>query len=169
MTLAVLVMSDTHGLVEPVKNVLRNHAFSMVIHCGDYCTDGKSPPFDQMVKVKGNCDLDQSSPDEQIVEWDGLKLFVVHGHTYKVKSTPMPLFYRSLELGVHICCFGHTHVPFCKQREGVLFLNPGSLARPRLTRNATYAILSQSQGKVAVTYYDLSGKKVAGLGGVFSF
>ena len=43
---------------------------------------------------------------------------------------------------VRIACFGHTHVPFCKEINGIIYVNPGSLSQPRQEgRKPSYALL----------------------------
>src|SRR5690606_9819854 len=40
---------------------------------------------------KGNCDWDDAFEEEKIVEFEGLRIFVTHGHLYGVKSSLLKL------------------------------------------------------------------------------
>jgi putative phosphoesterase len=102
-----------------------------------------------------------------VVEKGGLRIFVTHGHRYRVKFTPLPVKYRAEETGASICCFGHSHVPFCEKVGDVLLINPGSIAQPRGFLHPTYAVLEKVEGGVRVTYYKTDGTKIAERGGFF--
>ena len=60
--------------------------------------------------VRGNCDIDDRFPLEELFPIEDAKVFVVHGHKYNVKSTLMPLFYRAQEVQASVVCFGHSHL-----------------------------------------------------------
>ena len=93
--------------------------------------------------VRGNCDteVDQmvlSFPilaDYALIEANGLRLFLTHGHRFNTQ-TPPPL--REGDVLVH----GHTHVatalPFGNNN---LFVNPGSPSIPKQNTPAGYIIL----------------------------
>ena len=74
--------------------------------------------------VKGNCDL--IGEEEKILEVDGVKILLTHGHLYGVKSGYLRLIYRAKELDCKVVIFGHTHQPLIMQEDDILFLNPGS-------------------------------------------
>ena len=54
----------------------------------------------------------------------GVAVFATHGHHFNAEELP-PL--RPGEILLH----GHTHVPACETRDGVTYLNPGSLSMPK--------------------------------------
>ena len=78
------------------------------------------------------------------MEFDGVKLMLVHGHHYGVKSGYGSLLASAKAEGVDAVLFGHTHVPFMEKREGILMLNPGSLRNP----DREYAIIEIENGTV---------------------
>ncbi|MHB2017486.1 MAG: metallophosphoesterase family protein [Candidatus Xenobia bacterium] len=50
--------------------------------------------------------------------------------------------------------FGHSHVPFCQVREGVLMLNPGSPTERRREPKASFALIDEAEdGLTARMYY----------------
>ena len=82
--------------------------------------------------VRGNCDaeIDQTVLNIPIMSDYSLLLegrhtiFVTHGHVFTPESHPR------LNPG-DAFLFGHIHVPVCEEREGVLYLNPGSVSIPK--------------------------------------
>ncbi len=181
---SLLVMSDTHGLTTEVKRlvdrVTTRKKVSHIVHCGDFCCNRHQEPFSKMVLVRGNCDVDDTVPEERIIDWEGLRILVVHGHLLRVKQTAMNLRYRAMETGSHIVCFGHTHVMTCTESGGILFVNPGSLARPRQTSNPSFALIEKTGGdsgetpdgdsgfQVKVRYFTRQLQPIKSLGGIFN-
>ena len=87
---------------------------------------------ERVLGVRGNCDaeIDQTvlrfpiMADYALLCEGGRTIFATHGHLYGPDAPP-PL--RPGE----ILLFGHTHVPTREEREGLVFLNPGSAAIPK--------------------------------------
>ncbi|USG64175.1 metallophosphoesterase [Brevibacillus ruminantium] len=171
--MGILILSDTHGLVGEVKEVVERHKAEAVFHCGDYCVDHTREPFSQMLLVKGNCDFSSDVPTERQTAWKGLNILQTHGHLYNVKNSLLRLHYRAEETGANVVLFGHSHMPGCAVERDILFLNPGSLQLPRGYDLPTYVCLEhlgEKEGKISlqVTYYDHRGEPAPKLGGTFS-
>lgn len=164
----ILVISDSHGRALRLQKIVDNVAADHVIHCGDFCTDQSQLPQGSLTVVQGNCDY-EPVPKEEIWEAKGFRFFITHGHRYEVKSSPLSIRYRGEEVGAHIVCFGHSHVPFCEQSKGILLINPGSISQPRSFPVPTYACLTLTDSQVKVVYYQLDGQPVKSLGGTYSF
>lgn len=162
-------MSDNHGDERVLTQVIEREAADHIIHCGDFClVDTSLPARERMTVVRGNCDFAEV-PDELIWEKGGLRYFTTHGHRYQVKSSLMTLSYRARELTADIVCFGHSHIPYCAEHEGSLFINPGSLVEPRGVSEPTYAILeTDDSNQVQVRFYTVAGSTWLGLGGTYS-
>ena len=143
-----LVFSDTHGVREPMRELYQRYPNDGVIHLGDYNQDAcwmMAHTFGHPVyQVVGNCDFTAKGLDKQVLEFDGVKLMLVHGHRYGVKSGYGSLLASAKAEGVDAVLFGHTHVPFMEKREGILMLNPGSLRNP----DREYAIIEIENGTV---------------------
>lgn len=153
-----LIISDTHGLKESVARIASLFPVDIAFHCGDFCVDETLFPFKNMYRVKGNNDFHSESPYEQVIDWEGLRFFMAHGHTYHVEASPLQMGYRASELEADVVLFGHTHYPFCQQEKELIFVNPGSLRKPRGFRVPTFTILDlehHENGKsLSFTYYD---------------
>ena len=148
------IISDSHGDNNAVEKAVKLMAgVDAIIHLGDYAKDGKyirKLHPGQLYVVSGNCDFftDADTPSELVLEMEGKKVFVTHGHKYRVKDGLNTLYYRVLELDADIVLFGHTHSSQIVKVEGMVFLNPGSVSRPRNTKRPTYGIIEISKGNI---------------------
>lgn len=82
--------------------------------------------------VRGNCDAEVDQmvlgfpimADYGVIELGGRFVYLTHGHVYGEDNPP------KLRRG-DILIQGHTHVQRCVEKDGVLFLNPGSVSIPK--------------------------------------
>lgn len=157
----LLVMSDTHGDAEVIKRVRgSNHHADAIIHCGDSELAFDHPYLEGVRKVRGNCDQDVRFPNEDLFEVEGVKVFVVHGHLLNVKSTIMNLLYRSKEVEANVVFFGHSHVLGAELVDNILFVNPGSLLKPRGIAEKSYVIVEYANHTWKVTAYTDKGVEI---------
>jgi uncharacterized protein len=121
------IISDTHGLLRPeAEEALQG--VDLIVHAGDVghpdvLTNLKriAPVF----AVKGNVDTApwaQELPITTVVEAGAATLYVLHNLN--------DLDLRPEAAGFHFVISGHTHQPTEVERDGVIYLNPGS-AGPR--------------------------------------
>lgn len=157
----VLIVSDSHGLTKELKQIKERHNTKFMIHCGDSELDFDAQAMEGYLKVSGNCDFDSRYPVEQLIEINGITIFITHGHLYRVKANLMTLSYRAEEKNARIVCFGHTHIAGAEKIGDQLFINPGSIRLPRNRREKTYAILNWDEGtQFNVHFYTVDGKPV---------
>lgn len=150
----LLIISDTHGdteTMEKVRNYWKN--VDAVIHCGDSELEPSYFEGLDVHIVQGNCDLHDGFPEEELFELLNEKILVVHGHRHSVKSTLMPLSYRAQEVEASIVCFGHSHVLGAELQNGTLFVNPGSLHKPRGRKEKSYAIVEKLDNAWNVLFF----------------
>lgn len=97
----------------------------------------------EILAVRGNCDaeVDQMVLDFPILAdyavlnlSDGRMVYLSHGHVYNEANLP-PV--RSGDVFMQ----GHTHVLRAEEKEGIVYLNPGSVSIPKEGNPPTYAIL----------------------------
>lgn len=99
--------------------------------------------------VAGNCDPAGAGEGEKVIDLQGQRLLLVHGHQYGVKKGLQSLFYRAEEKGATAVVFGHTHVPVLKQESGLWLINPGSPTRPRsLSPRGTFVMMTLEDDKI---------------------
>lgn len=155
----IFVISDTHGRLENAEDVWsRLHDIDLVIHLGDYEKDAQrlAQIFQtEVISVKGNMDGSYSREDYKIVETEAGNLLLTHGHMYNVKANPLNLLYLAQEQDCCAVLFGHTHIPFYEEAQGVYLVNPGSLSLPRDGSQGSYAIINtEKEGfHCAIVYY----------------
>lgn len=142
----ILVVSDTHGRDENLElAVMQETPFDMLIHCGD--VENREFYIEALVEclcciVSGNNDFFSDLPREEVVEADGNKIFVTHGHYYGVSMDVAGVVDEAKDRGCNAVLFGHTHKPFLETIDGILTINPGSLTYPRQRgRRPSYAVL----------------------------
>ena len=128
----LIVLSDTHGNLrafEKIKAQLSECDF--IVHLGDTSSDGNAlRKYNQnVISVNGNCDPINLGADEDVLEIEGVRIFICHGHRYSVKSTKLKLAARAKELNCSLALYGHTHTAAEEVVDGVTLINPGCMTR----------------------------------------
>lgn len=131
----ILVVSDTHGRGGSLEKVINLHPEApILIHLGDGWREvehlQKVKRNLKIYSVRGNCDY-HGGDEEMLLEFEGKKLFVTHGHRYYVKSGLESLLQAAKKQGADIALFGHTHQPLTRYEDDIYLMNPGSLEVPR--------------------------------------
>lgn len=141
----IVVVSDNHytSFPERLKSVIDEADYFF------YLGDGVSMLGDLLFHkglhaVRGNNDY-PAFPNEEVVEVEGVKCFLTHGHLYGVRQSYLPLRLRAEELDCSAVFFGHTHEPYEAVDHGITLLNPGALSSPT---NPTYAYCVVTNGKL---------------------
>lgn len=159
MYMRLLVMSDTHGDANIIKRVCDRHEqVDAIIHCGDSELAFDHPYLEGVKRVRGNCDADQRFPNEELFTMDGVSIYVTHGHLYNVKSTTMNLYYRAKEVEAKVAFFGHSHQLGMELIDDILFVNPGSLLKPRGMKEKSYVIVEFDNNSWHIQAYSDQGK-----------
>ena len=152
----IAVISDTHRIhryIEEAKQYIEGA--DVLIHLGDNTED--IPELTQnfhgdVYGVRGNCDISNAYPKEQLIELCGKRIFITHGDLYGVKYGMNNIFYKAKEINADIVLFGHTHQHFIDEEDGIKFMNPGSISLPRsMGRHIGYIDLEE--GKEPVLYF----------------
>ncbi|TQR19904.1 metallophosphoesterase [Psychrobacillus vulpis] len=155
----LLIISDTHKDIETMEKVLLQHQdVDAMIHCGDSELDSSYFKQISVHVVRGNCDSDTNYPNEIITQLNDDIVYVTHGHLHQVKSTLMPLSYRAQEVQASIVCFGHSHLLGAEINNGILFVNPGSLHKPRGRKEKSYAIVEKLINGWSVLFFSSEHK-----------
>ena len=149
----ILVFSDSHSHYKNILEALEIHSgvADLVIFLGDGLRDiervREKCPHLQFFSVKGNCDVFTSSEysDYSVLDLDGIKILITHGHLFGVKGGYDRIIYRAEELGADAVFFGHTHQPidlsmYVGEKRIHLF-NPGSVAY-----GGTYGVVNTVNG-----------------------
>ncbi|MBL8265547.1 metallophosphoesterase family protein [Steroidobacter sp.] len=122
------VVSDTHGLLRP-EALKHLSDVERIIHAGDIGSPNvleKLQTLAPVSAVRGN--NDKGSWAEAIPE---SLLFEIRGHSIHVLHELAKIDMSPSAAGVAVVISGHSHKPEVEERDGVLFLNPGSLGPRR--------------------------------------
>ena len=129
----LLVFSDSHGQIEPMRHAIERERPDTVIHLGDCVRDAENlrreiSPTQAFISVCGNCDPGSDAPDRAEFVFDGVSVFACHGHRYRVKFGLESLCLTGQLSGAQLVLFGHTHAALCQELGGLTLVNPGSAA-----------------------------------------
>ena len=148
----LLITSDVHGDDEVLKNVINKHKdIDYHINAGDMCFDQKRLEKYHIISVKGNNDFGSDLPYMRLLDFEGIKILLAHGHLEHVKFGIERLKIKAKLHEAQICIYGHTHQRYMMVDEGILFINPGALG----DYHRSYAIYDNNQ----VTFMEYSYAK----------
>jgi putative phosphoesterase len=140
MVTLIGVISDTHGLLR-AEAVEALRGVDLIIHAGDIDTPEVIAVLQELAPVaavRGNCDQGdwaEAYPLWQRVTVQEVAIFVLHDR----KELPMHM--PESESGFQVLISGHSHSPAIEEKDGVLYLNPGSAGRKRFKLPVTLALL----------------------------
>lgn len=157
----IIAFSDSHGNTGVVKKLISStrSTTDLYIFLGGGSRDidraGEELEGVRLLKVRGNCDFSSSSPDTAVTEVLGYKIIYTHGHTHGIKYDTAGLERLAFQNGAAAVLFGHTHVRECLYRNGVYYINPGSIALPRDGMPPSYAAIDIIPAGIMVTHAEL--------------
>lgn len=148
----ILVISDMHSnKVGLLNKIILETKPNYIFFLGDglkfFQEQLNNFDLKKVYMVRGNCDFFSKAPETQVIEVEGFKFLLTHGHKFGVKSSINTLFYYAKEQNIDVVCFGHTHRSFSKTIDNINFLNPGSLSSERASENS-FAVLEIIQQKI---------------------
>lgn len=145
----ILVLSDSHGAIEPMERAVEQADPHLILHLGDCWRDAERLqrrfPQIPLQQVPGNCDFRSSEPAERLLCIEDFRILMCHGHTYGVKQSLTAAGFAAEEQNLDLFLFGHTHRPLVDRRGKTLFLNPGSIGD---WRQPTCGLVTISGGKL---------------------
>ncbi|RWR12589.1 metallophosphoesterase [Siminovitchia fortis] len=146
----IVVTSDTHisGRAKrlPAPLLKECESADLIIHAGDWVEMGvyrELSEYAKVVGVYGNIDgegIQQHFKAKELIEVNGFKIGVVHGHG-ESKTTEKRALEAFEEEGADIIIFGHSHIPTIQYYYKVMLMNPGSPTDKRRMPYYSYGIL----------------------------
>ncbi|MBQ5947240.1 metallophosphoesterase family protein [Massilia sp. ST3] len=141
------LISDTHGLLRPqALDFLRGSAH--ILHAGDIVGPEILERLGELAPVsavRGNNDLGAWAaglPHALRLELGGVGVYMIHD----LKELDID----PVAAGVRVVVAGHSHKPSRVERDGVLYVNPGSAGRRRFTLPISVGELFIEGGDVRV-------------------
>ena len=158
-----LVISDIHGsnyYAKKIEEIYNKENPDKIILLGDLYYHGPRNPLteeynpmevsntlnnmkDVILCTRGNCDADV---DEMISEFEfndnieldinGKKFFFTHGHKFNIDNIPN---------NIDVLVYGHFHTGFIKEKDGVIFVNSGSISLPKNGTKNSYLIIDDNE------------------------
>lgn len=139
----IAILSDTHGLLRPeVVEYLKTA--DVILHGGDI---NKQSIVDELRQyaplyiVRGNNDKEwaQDIPHNLTLTLDGMTFVMVHNKKEVPDLT-----------GADVVVFGHSHKYLQEEKDGVLWLNPGSCGPRRFHQEITMMMAELTGGSLRV-------------------
>jgi hypothetical protein len=122
------LISDTHGLLrKSAKEALQGA--NLIIHAGDIDTPDVLDALEKIAPVaavRGNMDAMSrvgALPKSDLIDFDGKLIYVIHD-IQKLDLDPVAA-------GISVVVFGHSHEPVIYNKDGVIYINPGSAGPKR--------------------------------------
>ena len=140
----IVILSDTHGLLRTEVLEYLSQA-DVIIHGGDINTQAIVDTLQGLAPlyiVRGNNDKEwaEGLPHSLTFAIEGVRFFLVHNK----RDVPPNLS------DVDVVVYGHSHKYACEDRDGVLWLNPGSCGRRRFDQEITLAVMTAEDGPFQV-------------------
>lgn len=142
MKLAIL--SDTHGLLRPqVTEHLKG--VDGILHAGDINRPeivAKLKGYAPLFVVRGNNDKEwaEAIPRELTFSLEGVTFYMIHN---KKEIGELPQ-------GVNVVVFGHSHKYAREEKDGALWLNPGSCGPRRFHQEITLMLAEVEAGHISI-------------------
>ena len=172
----IMIISDIHGIktnLPLIKKKIEEYQCDKLVVLGDLYYIGPRNQMtedydiqyvekflesykDKLICLKGNCD---SEVDEEfsnfplikglsMISTDSIDLYLTHGHIYNENNW---------DKENSILIFGHYHIPFIKEIGNNIFINPGSISRPKEGFDPTYLIYDEKK----IVIYDIYDHVIA--------
>lgn len=132
------IISDTHGVLRPEAERALSGS-QLIIHAGDLGHPKVLTKLKQIAPVfavRGNVDTSdwaKELPVTTVVEADGATFYVLHN----LKELDL----KAEAAGFNFVISGHTHKAEQWERQGILYVNPGSAGPRRFRLPVTIAVM----------------------------
>jgi len=153
-TLRVALLSDTHGLMRAEARTFAVGC-DYIIHGGDI---GSAQILDELAAVaplfavRGNNDTQEWAahlPETEMIRIGGAFVYVIHDLSQ--------LDIEPHAAGVQVIVSGHSHKPLVEERDGILYVNPGSCGPRRFKLPISVGELVVAGAQVRARTIELAG------------
>lgn len=164
----ILIVSDNHGDREILSDLVREYQdkVDLMIHCGDSEMSPDDELFSVLKTVRGNNDFQPGFQEQQLLEINGERILVTHGHLQNVNGGLTKLSLLAQQEQASLVFYGHTHQLNTVYDQSILYLNPGSISLPRgqyAGIGGTFAIVAVDASEIEVQYYNRGHQPISEL------
>jgi uncharacterized protein len=152
MTFTIGAISDTHGLLRP-EAVAALAAVDHVLHAGDVGDDtilDRLRAIAPLTAIRGNVDV--AGPCAELAATEAVELA---GKLFYLVHAIEDLDIEPQAGGVAAVIYGHSHRPAIEDRNGVLYVNPGSAGPRRFNLPVTLAKIVVTDGALRASIVPL--------------
>ncbi len=148
------VIADTHGLLRPAA-IAAFQGVERILHAGDIDTPDLLQALRTLAPVtavRGNVDMGpwaRALPLTAALTIEQVGIYVLHNLD--------DLALVPATAGVRVVVSGHSHRPAIQERQGVLYVNPGSAGPRRFRAPVSVALLEVHDTRVEVRLVPLDG------------
>lgn len=161
----LFIASDIHGsyyFAEKMINAYKSEKCDKLVLLGDILYHGprndlpkeyapkKVIPLlnelkDEIIAIRGNCDAEVDQmvlefsimDDYKIIDDEGVRICITHGHVYNEEKLPEESF--------DVLLSGHTHIPKKIKGGNCICMNPGSVSIPKGNSHHGYMIFENGK------------------------
>ena len=170
----ILFVSDIHGMKKNlplIQEKYRECQCEKIVVLGDlyyanWVNKGREdydPEFvrdflesfgERLICLRGNCDSEEDIeygrfPIQELTQvLENPTIYATHGHIYNENNWNKQNT---------ILVFGHYHIPFIEEKEGNIFINPGSISLPKEGYKPSYMVWDEEK----FTIYDVENAIIA--------
>jgi uncharacterized protein len=160
----IILLSDTHyrkdrlglEIIEIIKE------YDHIIHAGDFINENILDELERTGRFTGvagnndSWDIHERLGERKILEIEGIRLGICHGDGLRMNAFENAK--RAFETNeADIVIFGHSHYPFLKKENGVLYVNPGSVSLPRAGSCKSMIEMTLKEQKVECGIIEIEG------------
>ena len=159
-----VVISDIHGsgyYADKIREIVERENPEKIILLGDLYYHGPRNNLsqeynpmkvaqtlnslkDKLLVVRGNCDAEVDEMisefklnDNLLLDINGKKVFCTHGQNYNIDNLPNEK--------IDVMLYGHFHTGFIKEKDGIIFANPGSISLPKDNTENSYLTIDEEK------------------------
>jgi uncharacterized protein len=146
------LISDTHGLMRP-EALSALEGVAHIVHAGDI---GSASVLERLsaiapiTVVRGNNDKDawaKKIPEHDVLEVENVSIYVLHD----LKELDLD----PADAGFAAVIAGHSHKPAVTEKNGVLYVNPGSAGPRRFKLPIAVGVLEIDGRKIRASIHEL--------------
>ncbi|MGO4106700.1 metallophosphoesterase family protein [Paenibacillus sp. YAF4_2] len=163
----IVVVSDTHmprmAKALPPRLIVELDNADLILHAGDWTSPlvyGELSKYAPVKGVAGNNDgeaIVKKLGYKKVVTCGGKRIGLVHGHLpHSSKKAEQNAALSFTPKQVDAIVFGHSHIPFMQEQNGILLFNPGSPTAKRKQPQYSFGIMSIINGHLTARhiFYD---------------